>query len=62
MVADNTCRTSLVGVWVAGNVVNRRPSPLAAVEGSAAAIALNADLVDEEGRDAVEEFNRSQLV
>jgi thioredoxin reductase len=46
--------TSEPGVWVAGNVSNPRAQVItAAGEGSAAAIAINADLVDEEVRDAV---------
>ena len=47
--ADNTGATSVPGVWVAGNVANPRAQVItAAGEGSAAAIALNADLVDED--------------
>ena len=46
--------TSQPGVWVAGNVANPRAQVItAAGEGSAAAIAINADLVDEDIRDAV---------
>ncbi len=46
--------TSEAGVWVAGNVSNPRAQVItAAGEGSAAAIAINADLVDEEVRHAV---------
>ena len=45
-VIDSTGRTSVPGVWVAGNVANARAQVItAAGEGSAAAIALNADLV-----------------
>ena len=45
-VIDGTGRTSVQGVWVAGNVANARAQVItAAGEGSAAAIALNADLV-----------------
>jgi thioredoxin reductase len=45
-VIDATGRTSVAGVWVAGNVANARAQVItAAGEGSAAAIALNADLV-----------------
>ncbi len=51
---DNTGRTSVAGVWAAGNIVDPRAQVItAAGAGSAAAIALNADLVDEEVRDAV---------
>jgi thioredoxin reductase len=52
-------RTSVAGVWVAGNVANPRAQVVtAAGEGSAAAIALNADLVDEDVADAVRSFNQ----
>jgi len=47
-------RTTAAGVWAAGNVVNPRAQVItAAGEGSAAAIAINADLVAEDVRDAV---------
>lgn len=59
VVADSTGRTSLAGVWVAGNIVNPRAQVItAAGEGSAAAIAINADLVEEDVRDAVQNLNR----
>lgn len=49
--------TSVAGVWVAGNVANPRAQVItAAGEGSAAAIAINADLVEEDVRDAVLAF------
>ena len=52
--------TSVPGVWVAGNVANPRAQVVtAAGEGSAAAIALNADLVEEDVRDAVHAFNQN---
>jgi thioredoxin reductase len=58
-VIDNTGRTSVPGVWVAGNLGNPRAQVItAAGEGSAAAIAINADLVDEEVTHAVHDFNR----
>ncbi len=45
------------GVWVAGNAVNPRAQVItAAGEGSAAAIAINNDLVEEDVRDAVRDF------
>jgi len=45
-VIDSSGRTSVPGVWGAGNVANARAQVItAAGEGSAAAIALNADLV-----------------
>lgn len=51
---DSTGRTSVPGVWAAGNVVDPRAQLItAAGAGSAAAIALNADLVDEDVRKAV---------
>ncbi len=47
--ADSTGATSVPGVWVAGNAGNPRAQVItAAGEGSAAAIALNTDLVDED--------------
>lgn len=46
---DSSGRTSVPGVWAAGNVVNARAQVItAAGEGSAAAIAINADLVAED--------------
>ncbi len=55
--SDATGRTSAPGVWVAGNAVNPRAQVItAAGEGSAAAIALNADLVEEEIARDLEEF------
>jgi thioredoxin reductase len=54
---DATGRTSVPGVWAAGNAVNPRAQVItAAGEGSAAAIALNNDLVEEDVRDAVALF------
>ena len=48
--------TTVPGVWVAGNVANPRAQVItAAGEGSAAAIAINADLVDEDVRVAVDQ-------
>ncbi len=48
---DETGRTSVSGVWAAGNVSNPRAQVItAAGEGSAAAIAINADLVEEDVR------------
>ena len=52
--ADAAGRTSVLGVWVAGNAANPRAQVItAAGEGSSAAIALNADLVEEDVRSAV---------
>lgn len=63
VVAGPTGLTSVPGVWTAGNVANPRAQVItAAGEGSAAAIAINADLVDEDVRDAVRDFNRGHVV
>jgi thioredoxin reductase len=54
--------TSVPGVWVAGNVTNPRAQVVtAAGEGSAVAIAINADLVDEDVRWAVRDFDQPLL-
>jgi thioredoxin reductase len=54
--SDATGRTSTVGVWVAGNVVDPRAQVItAAGAGSAAAIAINADLVQEDVERATED-------
>ena len=54
---DGTGRTSVPGVWAAGNAVNPRAQVItAAGEGSAAAIAINNDLVDEDLPIAVTNF------
>jgi thioredoxin reductase len=54
---DPTGRTSVPGLWVAGNVANPRAQVItAAGEGSAAAIAINNDLVEEDVLDAVRDF------
>ena len=56
---DATGRTSTSGVWAAGNVVDPRAQVItAAGAGSAAAIALNADLVQEDVQRAGEEHAR----
>lgn len=55
---DATGRTSVPGVWAAGNVVDPRAQVItAAGAGSAAAIAINADLVDDDVRWAVRAFD-----
>ncbi len=55
VVTDGGGRASIPGVWVAGNVANPRAQVItAAGEGSAAAIAINADLVDQDVRDAIQ--------
>jgi thioredoxin reductase len=62
-VTDPNGATSVRGVWAAGNVTNPRAQVItAAGEGSAAAIAINADLVDEDVRDAVTAFNRGDTL
>jgi thioredoxin reductase len=54
--------TSVPGVWVAGNLANPRAQVItAAGEGSAAAIAINADLVDDDVRNAVRDLNKGFL-
>jgi thioredoxin reductase len=51
---DATGRTSVSGVWAAGNVVDPRAQVItAAGPGSAVAIAINADLVEDDVRGAV---------
>ena len=51
---DATGRASKPGVWVAGNAGNPRAQVItAAGEGSAAAIAINTDLVEEDARNAL---------
>ncbi len=57
VVADPTGRTTVPGAWVAGNAANPRAQVItAAGEGSAAAIAINADLVDDDVQAAVRDF------
>jgi alkyl hydroperoxide reductase subunit AhpF len=59
VVADTEGRTSIPGAWVAGNAVNPRAQVVtAAGEGSAAAIAINADLVDEDTANAVTDLRQ----
>ncbi|HQR27492.1 MAG TPA: NAD(P)/FAD-dependent oxidoreductase [Nocardioides sp.] len=59
VVTDGTGQTTVPGVWAAGNVSNPRAQVItAAGEGSTAAIALNAHLVDEDVRNAVREHRR----
>lgn len=60
--ADQTGRTSVSGVWVAGNAVNPRAQVItAAGEGSAAAIAINADLVAGDIARAVSEHRHQPI-
>jgi thioredoxin reductase len=54
VVHDPAGRTSVAGVWVAGNAADPRAQVISAAgQGSAAAIALNADLVDEDVKHAL---------
>jgi thioredoxin reductase len=56
---DNAGRTSVAGVWAAGNVANPRAQVItAAGEGSAAAISINADLVHEDTKNALQSAPR----
>jgi hypothetical protein len=60
---DEVGRTSVAGVWAAGNVANPRAQVItAAGEGSAAAISINADLVDQDLRNALERRRRGAAV
>jgi len=60
VVTDSVGRTTVPGVWAAGNVANPRAQVItAAGEGSAAAIALNGDLVEDDVADAVRDFTAS---
>jgi thioredoxin reductase len=57
-VKDSTGLTTVPGLWVAGNVANPRAQVItAAGEGSAAALAINANLVEADIQDAVHAFN-----
>jgi thioredoxin reductase len=61
VVTDPGGRTSVPGVWAAGNVANPRAQVItAAGEGSAAAIALNGDLVEHDVADALRDFAASR--
>jgi thioredoxin reductase len=55
---DTTGRTSVPGVWAAGNIADPRAQVItAAGAGSAAALALNADLVEDDVRTAVRDLD-----
>jgi thioredoxin reductase len=63
VVTGTSGQTSVPGVWAAGNVANPRAQVItAAGEGSAAAIAINGDLVDEDVRNAVRDFNQGLTI
>ena len=58
---DPTGQTSVSGVWVAGNASNPRAQVItAAGEGSAAAIAINTDLVQEDVQNALQRRRAEQ--
>lgn len=60
-VVDRTGRTSVAGVWAAGNVVDPRAQVItSAGAGSAAAIAINADLVHDDVERAVHELTSTR--
>ena len=62
MTVDATGRTSNPGVWAAGNVVDPRAQVItAAGAGSAAAIAINADLVEDDVQRALQAERPSPL-
>jgi thioredoxin reductase len=55
---DTAGRTSVAGVWAAGNVVDSRAQLISAAgAGSTAAMALNADLVEDDVRTAVRDLD-----
>ena len=59
-IVDATGQSSVPGVWAAGNATNPRAQVItAAGEGSAAAIAINADLVEEDVRNALQSISTS---
>jgi thioredoxin reductase len=60
---DPNGRTSIPGIWAAGNAVDPRAQVItAAGEGSAATIAINNDLVDDSARRAVDRYRRDVRV
>ena len=59
VITDATGLTTVHSVWVAGNASNPRAQVItAAGEGSAAAIAINAGLVNEDVSNALRDFRR----
>jgi thioredoxin reductase/SAM-dependent methyltransferase len=61
--ADPAGATAVPGVWVAGNVTDLRAQVISAAAGGLnAAAALNADLIAEDTRRAVEEHRRATVV
>ncbi len=60
VVTDRTGRTSVTGVWAAGNVIDPRAQVVAAAGmGSTAAFAINTDLLDEDVDRAVEQHSHA---
>jgi thioredoxin reductase len=60
VLVDRVGRTTVCGIWAAGNVANPRAQVItAAGEGSAAAIAINADLSQEDAHDALQEAQQT---
>jgi hypothetical protein len=63
VVHDPVGRTTIAGVWVAGNAADPRAQVISAAgQGSAAAIALNADLVDEDVKHALADHRTGHTV
>ena len=57
---DSAGKTSVTGVWAAGNAANPRAQVItAAGEGSTAAISINADLVEEDARNACQAASKA---
>ena len=62
VVHDPVGRTSVAGVWVAGNAADPRAQVISAAgQGSTAAIALNADLVDEDVKRALADHRAGHM-
>jgi thioredoxin reductase len=60
IVVDGVGRTSVSGLWAAGNVANLRAQVItAAGEGSAAAISINADLTQEDVQRALDKAHKT---
>jgi len=60
VLVDRVGRTTVSGIWAAGNVANPRAQVItAAGEGSAAAISINADLTHDDAHDALQEAQQT---
>ena len=60
VLVDRVGRTTVSGIWAAGNVANPRAQVItAAGEGSAAAISINTDLTREDARDALQDAKQT---